>query len=331
MGSSAGIGYINTLDKMLGKMLREGNFDTPFLSAMGAGSKGTISGIRRISISVNKDFSMSQKSSLDTPSQDTVSEVSASGAGSPKTYNRTQETNGIEMIRRSIELSDISISSQNSIVGLSIADKKELVRNELTTQAIEHMEQLRVNFNFSCLGGTYVKATSSAVAGQTRGVLKAITTHKNDLAGAATLSKAIVDAMIDDLWQDGTNLNGGVFVCDMATAQKLRDLYEVSPRSRNVGGVDIDELVFQGGYKMGILLDQSIVHIQNADTNKKYLGIIQPNLCQVVGLYDSLADSPIYLKRPSEEGFSQKRDLLAQIGMDYSSERKHGLIYDFNL
>lgn len=331
MGSTAGIGYIDTLDKLLGKMLTEGNEETPFLSVMGAGNSGSLGGIVPCKVDTKKQFAMSQTQETDTPSQDTVSEVATTSAGTARYYERDQNLNSIEFIRRSINLSDFSVSTQESITGLSIADKEELIRNEMTNQAIAHTIQIRKNLNFSCLGGTEVIATTSAIAGQTGGVLKGITTHLNDLAGAAVLSKAMIDSMIDDLWQDGTNLVGSIFVCDMATAQKIRDLYEVSPRSRNVGGVDLDEVIFQGGYKIGILLDQAIVHIQNADANKKYLGIIQPNLCQVRGVLDSKANSAVYMKRPSEEGFSEKRDLLAQVGMDYGSERKHGLIYDFTL
>lgn len=331
MGSTAGIGYSDTINNFLGQLIFSGVSTTPFLSAIGAGGLGRIGGIVPVNVSNNKLFPMSQTHSLDAPSQSTVSEQDAAAAGNPRFYNRSQETNSIQLIREDVEISDAKMSMITAISGLAISNENQIVRDEINNQIMMAMGQVRLDLNYSCLGGSFVEATSSAVNGKTRGVFTGITTHRNDLAGAVTLNQSHIDDMVADLWDDGVDMTGIVFVCDLRTAQAIRDIYGVAPESRTIGGVNIQQVVTQGGFTFGILTDPVVNNIQVADANKKYLGLINLNLCSVRGLVNPKEGSALYLKRLSEEGFSEKRAIYGQLGMDYGLESKHGLIYDFTL
>jgi hypothetical protein len=189
------------------------------------------------------------------------------------------------------------------------------VQNELDFQIQAHMRQIALDVDYTFLNGAYQQSTAANVAAKTRGIITACTTN-TVAAGAATLTKALVDQLLRTMAANGAEFVNPVVFVNAFQKQKLSDIYGYAPQDRNVGGYNIKQI----------------------ETDFAQLGIVwSPNVPAATLLVADLAFcDPVFLPVPnkgvlfyeqlSKVGASEAGQIYGQIGLNYGPEEYHGTI-----
>lgn len=297
-----------------GELFLIGANQTPFLSMIG--------GLQGDSIRVCKDFQfpLAQPWALESAEQPEVTETDSVSAPDPWTYVRDQDVNTVQIFHRSVSVSYAKQSvvgqvTADSTTGLVDASDPQPVQNELDFQISAHMRQIAVNAEYTFLNGSYQQATSAAVAPKCRGIITACSSN-TVAAGAADLSKALIDELLRTMAASGAEFTNPVIFCNALQKQRLSNIYGYAPASRNVGGFNINQI----------------------ETDFAVLGVIwAPHVPTSTLLIADLAYcSPVFLPVPdkgvlfyeelSKVGASERGQIYGQIGLDYGPEEYHGSI-----
>jgi hypothetical protein len=299
-----------------GELFLIGANQTPFLNMIG--------GLQGDTIRVTGDFQfpLAQPWALESASQPNITETASMTAPDPWTYVRGQDVNTVQIFHRSVTVTYAkqSVTGQltaDATTGLVDASEPQPVQNELDFQISAHMRQIAVDTEYTFLNGAYQQATSAAVAARSRGIITACTTNTVDASGVA-LSKALVDQLLRTMAGNGAEFNNPVMFVNALNKQRLSEIYGYAPQSRNVGGVDINQI----------------------ETDFAMLGVIwAPHVPAATVLIADLAYcAPVFLPVPgkgvlfyeelSKTGAAEKGQIYGQIGLDYGPEESHGTITD---
>ncbi len=296
-----------------GELYLLGANQTPFLNMIGGLQGGNI---RTVS---DFQYPLAQPWALEAASQPDITETASLTAPNPWTYVRSQDVNTCQIWQRQVSVSYAkqSVTGQvtaDSTTGLVMLDNQP-VQNELDFQVSAHMRQVALDVDYTFLNGAYQQATSAAVAAKTRGVITGATTN-TVAAGAAALSKALIDQLLRTMAANGSEfINPALFV-NAFQKQAISNIYGYAPEDRNVGGYNIKQI----------------------ETDFAVLGIVwAPNVPAATLLISDLAFcTPVFLPVPekgvlfyeelSKTGASEKGQIYGQIGLDYGPEEYHGTI-----
>jgi len=297
-----------------GALFMIGANQTPFLNMIG--------GLQGESVKTVADFQfpLAQPWALEAASQPDISETDSLTAPDPWTYVRAQDVNTCQIWQRQVSVS----YAKQSVTGQVTADAttgvvditdEQPVQNERDFQIMAHMRQLSLNIDYTFLNGTYQQAIDAATAPKCRGIITAATTN-TVAAGAATLSKALIDQLLRTMAANGAEFLNSVIFVNAFQKQKISDIYGYAPEDRNVGGYNIKQV----------------------ETDFAVLGIVwAPNVPAATLLIADLAVcAPVFLPVPdkgvlfyeelSKTGASEKGQIYGQIGLDYGPEEYHGTI-----
>lgn len=297
-----------------GELFLIGANQTPFLNMIG--------GLQGESVRVVSDFQfpLAQPWALENASQPNITETASMTAPDPWTYVRGQDVNTCQIFHRSVTVTYAKQSVTGQITadpttGLVDGDEAQPVQSELDFQISAHMRQIAVDTEYTFLNGAYQQATSAAVAARTRGIITASTTNTIDASGAA-LSKALVDQLLRTMAANGSEFTNTVMFVNALNKQRMSDIYGYAPESRNVGGVNINQI----------------------ETDFALLGVVwAPHVPAATVLIADLAYcAPVFLPVPgkgvlfyeelSKTGAAEKGQIYGQIGLDYGPEEAHGTI-----
>jgi len=297
-----------------GELFMIGANQTPFLNMIGGLQGATVRTVGDF------QFPLAQPWALEAASQPAISETDSLNAPTPWTYVREQDVNTVQIWQRQVSVS----YAKQSVVGQAKADAitglidimdDQPVQNERDFQIMAHMRQLSLNIDYTSLNGTYQKAIDAATAPKCRGIITAATTN-TVAAGAATLSKALIDQLLRTMAGNGAEFINPVVFCNAFQKQKISDIYGYAPEDRNVGGYNIKQV----------------------ETDFAVLGIVwAPNVPTATLLIADLSVcAPVFLPVPdkgvlfyeelSKAGASEKGQIYGQIGLDYGPEEYHGTI-----
>jgi hypothetical protein len=296
-----------------GELFLIGANQTPFLNMIG--------GLQGGGVKMVKDFQfpLAQPWALEAASQPAISETTSLTAPNPWTYVRSQDVNTCQIWQRQVSVS----YAKQSVVGQVTADAttklvmldQQPVQNELDFQIQAHMRQIALDVDYTFLNGAYQQSTAANVAAKTRGIITACTTN-TVAAGAATLTKALVDQLLRTMAANGAEFVNPVVFVNAFQKQKLSDIYGYAPQDRNVGGYNIKQI----------------------ETDFAQLGIVwSPNVPAATLLVADLAFcDPVFLPVPnkgvlfyeqlSKVGASEAGQIYGQIGLNYGPEEYHGTI-----
>lgn len=297
-----------------GELFMIGANQTPFLNMIGGLQGGAVRTVSAL------QFDLAQPWALEAASQPDISETDSITAPDPWTYVRSQDVNTCQLWQRQVSVSYVKQSvtgtlSIDGTTGLADMTGEQPVQNERDFQIMAHMRQLSLNIDYTFLNGAYQKATDAGTAPKTRGVITACATN-TVAAGAATLSKALIDQLLRTMAANGAEFLNPVVFCNAFQKQKISDIYGYAPEDRNVGGYNIKQV----------------------ETDFCVLGIVwAPNVPAATLLVADLAVcSPVFLPVPekgvlfyeelSKTGASEKGQIYGQIGVDYGPEEYHGTI-----
>ncbi|CAN5146814.1 DUF5309 family protein [soil metagenome] len=318
MATVSGIGTTYNLPNYTGRLFSVAPSDTPFLSAIG----GLTSGGRTTSPEFEWETEDLESTSANNSKTEGATAPTASGV------SRANVSNVVEIHQESVEVSYTKRAATGLHNGINSGDGTNPVIDELAHQIDLKLKKMGVDIEKSYLGGSYQKPANNSTARQTRGILTAITT--NVFANAGTLrnlTKSIIDNALKDMYANSAPLPQDRTVLMVSPAQKvnLSNLYAANPlsappQSRNVGGVNITNIVTDFG-EFGVMLNRYMAADQ--------IAIVDLSVCRPVFL--EIPDKGVFFAEPlAKTGSSDKYQLYCETGLEYGPQVYHGLIDDLN-
>ncbi len=302
----------------VGELYLLGANQTPFLNMIGGLSGG------RVWSTNSLEFPTAQPWALEAAAQPAITETQSQTASTYlMTYVRGRDLNTCQIFQKSVSVTYLKQSVtgvvESFVGGAAVTQDAGLgtqpVQNEKDFQIAAAMKQIAIDVEYTFLVGSYQLATDATTAAKTRGIASACTTN-TVAAGAATLTKTMLDTLLRTMANSGAVFNNMVLFCNAFQKQKLSDIYGYAPEDRNVGGVNIKQIETDF-CMLGIVwtpkLTTSVVLVAD-------LSVCRPVFCPVpdkgVLFYEELAKT----------GAAETGQIYGQIGLDYGPEEYHGTI-----
>ena len=291
----------------LGQLYLIGAYQTPFLNMIGGLSRGA-----KTTNSFN--FPVAQPYSLRAADQSTAvkSEATSISDVTPITTTRGQDYNTCQIMKYPYGVSYAKESTFGEISGLAIAGQQQPVQSEFSFQRMAQFRQMALDIEYSCLRGSYVAQSTPSTVAKTRGILEAISTSTQD-ASAAALSKSLINTVLRAMAAGGAQFVNMVMFMGMFQKQAISNLYGYAPESRNVGGVNINQIETDAG-PIGIVYDP---FMPADDILFAEMSVISPMFCPHKG--NIIEDKRVAETTAEEGGF-----WYTQFGLDYGPEEYHG-------
>lgn len=291
---------------------------TPFLNMVGGLQDGSVRTVGDF------EFTLAQPWTLNAAAQPDITETDSLTAPTASTYTRDQDRNTVQIFHKQVSISYAkqSVTGQvrvNEIGALGFGHgdqtQSQPIANEKDFQIDANMRQLAIDVDYTFLNGTYQQATSAAVSAKSRGIITACMTNTVD-ASSAAISKSLIDTLLRTMAANGASFINSVIFLNALQKQRLSNIYGYAPESRNVGGVNINQI----------------------ETDFAVLGVIwAPNVpTDTVLIADVSFCSPVFLPVPDKgvlfyeeltrTGASESGQIYGQIGLDYGPEEMHGTI-----
>lgn len=279
-------------------------------------------------ITNSDEFAMSGRYAHQSAAQPAITEAASTTAPTAIAYERLNELNVTQIFQETVNVTYRKQSNSGKLryveVGTSgyansAFPNTNPVSDEIAFQKMVAMQKVYRDCEYSMLNGVYQKSTSGAVADKMRGIIPACTINTVD-ASSAALSKSLIDQLLKEMADNGSDFTRAVLYCTTADKQRISNIYSYVPTDRNVGGSNIQlietdfgilEVVFSRFVPSGSLLV--------ADMSKCNL-VLQP----VPNLM--LEDGILGYEELSKTGASEKGQIYAQLGIDYGSSYFHGSI-----
>lgn len=299
-----------------GKLYLFGNPSMPLLAALGAGGQ----------ITNNFNFALSSSASLDSASQQAITETASMADPSAwKNYTRDQDENTCQIVQYFVRTSYKMLASYNQVVGDSSDYTSVAGDNGITDvhnwNTENTLKQIYKDLNYTAWNGAYVKSTGAGVAAKTRGLNAAITTYETTISGAVSdLTKANVDTHLATFADAGGDLSNTVIFCPSDVKIKLSNLYSLNlqnaPRDRNIGGVDVQTLVTDFGMF-------PIVYDQATPTGK----IFFLNMAELSNVWCPVpGKGNLFYEEKPENAAARSGMIYGQWGLQYGAEETHSVI-----
>lgn len=297
-----------------GELYLIGANKTPFLNMAGGLQSG------RVRVVSDFQFPIAQPYALESAAQPEITETDSLSAPDPWSYVREQDVNTCQIFQKQVSISYAKQSVTGQVTadpttGLVDITDDQPVQSELDFQIAANMRQLAVDVEYTFLHGTYQQATSASVAPKNRGIVTACSSN-TVAAGAAALSQDHIQELLRTMAENGAEFINPVLFCGAFQRQAISEIYGYAPESRNVGGVNINQI----------------------ETEFAMLGVVwTPKLStDTILIADMSVVSPVFLPVPgkgvlfyeelSKDGASEKGQIYGQIGLDYGPEEYHGKI-----
>lgn len=294
----------------LGTLRLIGQYKTPFFTMISGRAKTKTSFL----------FPIAQPYSLQAASQNTQSEATAAAAGTPTTTTRAQDTNTCQIMKYDYEVSIAKESTTGEISGISITGEEQPVQSESAFQRDAQFRQMGIDIEYSFFQGTYTAPSLSSTNQKTRGIVTATTTNAV-AAGGADLSKALIDELLRTMAATGSLFQDCVIMVNAFQKQQISDIYGYAPTSRNVGGLNIQQIETDFG-----MFGVAYAPQMPTDT----LLIAEVSVCYPVfvpvkarpGIPGGIiVDVPTSITAAKSGGY-----WYTQVGLDYGPEEYHGKI-----
>jgi len=301
------------LPNYTGEIYCIGANQTPFLSMMG-GLTG-----KKIWTVKATDYFMALPWELESPYQYAITEAASMTAPTPISYVRWARPNTTQIFHKSVSVSYLKESVGGSVMadpGTTLAqDGDQPIKSELDFQISANLKQLAIDLEYTFLHGEYQQAYTIAWAAKTGGVITGCTSNVI-AAGGAILSKPLLEALFRTMANTGAVFVEPVLFCSAFNKQRISGIYGYAPEHRNIGGVNIKQIVMDWG-NVGVawapqIDDDTIAVVDVAFCRPVYLPVPEKGVL----FYETL----------SKTGAGETGQIYGQIGLDYGPEEYHGKI-----
>jgi len=265
-----------------------------------------------------QEFAMSAPYSLDAAAQGAISEEASLTAGTADFYAKSQEYNVVQITKKEIAVSHLreAATQQIDTTNIDIGGMAPTV-SEFDRAAANSMQQLRADWEFVMIQGTYTGRSAVGTVVAAGGLLDATVGIQTNTVSAASgaLSKDIIDELLVEMGNNGAPFSKPVFVCRSKYAVALSEIFGYQPNSWDVGGVAIKTVLTDFG-EIGIIWTNAAKANTIAVADLAYMQpVVLPNQGQQI------------LMREYQDGGSAKKGYLEGfIGVDLGAESYHGSI-----
>jgi hypothetical protein len=310
-----GTGTRWNLPNYSGELFTADPVTTPLLSMIG----GLTGGLQTNSF----EFVTAQLYSHPDPEQPDISESASTTAPPPAHIPRDQETNVVQIHQESIDLTYHKMANSGTMSGINLAGQQANPQNEKDWQLQQKLVKIARDVEHSFISGQYQRATNAGIANKTRGMIQ-VTQLANgnniDAAGAA-LSKVMLNNLFREMANNGAMFQNAVMLVGGEKKQQITDIYNLVvgfalPPTRNVGGLDIQEIEFDFG-RLGIVWnrfmpDDAVLIVD--------VGYLAPVFLEVPG-------KGVFFTEPlAKVGAADREQIYGEIGLDHGPAFMHGSI-----
>ena len=317
MANTSGSGTSWNLPNYIGTIYMVGsNNKTPFLNMMGGLEGG---GVRLVG---DQQFAVSQPYDLATGSNATISE-SASVSGPPTVYQyvRSADYNTTQIVQRAVSVSYTKLSVTGQVMAdptneFIDASEWNPAGNELDFQINSNLKQIAKNLEHACFQGTYNQATSASDPAATRGLEAVAALSSSVAAGSVDLSKDLINELLRDMLDKGAEFENPVIFCNAFQKQQISNEYGYEPESRDVGGVNIQQIITDFAM-LGVAYSPQV--------STGTIVIADMAYCHPVWL-PVPGKGVLFYEELSKTGASERGQIFGQFGLDYGPKEFIGKI-----
>lgn len=309
--ANAAAGTVWNLPNYLGELYTADIEKTPILSMIGGLAEGAFQ------IVDNFEFVQGQTYEHETAAQNVRTETQSLTAPTAISYVRGQQKDTVELKHRRITVSYKKQSITGRISGVTGNGMQNAILDEKDFQIQSHLKGLAREEEWSLLQGTYQAATDAGTAAQQRGLIEQASDASNTVAaGSVDLSSDLINELLRTMYGNGAPFIQPVFIVNAFQKQKLSEIYGLSPRDRNIGGIDIQSVETDFAV-IGVVLDS----FQPAAT----LTVAEMSVMKPVGL-PVPGKGVLFVEELSKSGASEDLQMYGQIGFDKGPNWMHGTI-----
>jgi len=245
MANTSGNGTSWNLPNYIGTIYMVGSDNkTPFINMMGGLEGG------KVRLVADQQFAVSQPWDLATASSASISETASATASTAYQYVRSADYNSTQILQRRVNVSYTKLSATGQVTAdtttnLIDASEWDPAQNELDFQINANLKQIAKDLEYICFKGVYQQASSAAVAGKSRGLeaVAALSGSSTVAAGSVDLSRDLVNELLRTMLDKGAEFENPVLFCNAFQKQQISNEYGYEPESRDVGGVNIQQIM----------------------------------------------------------------------------------------
>lgn len=265
-----------------------------------------------------QEFAMSATYALDAAAQGAISETTSLTAGTPDFYAKSQEYNVVQITKKEFAVSHLREAATQQLDTSNIdAGGIAPTASEFDRAAANSMQQLRADWEFGMLNGTYVARSAVGTVVAMGGLLDSTVGISTNTVSAASgaLSKDIIDELLIEMGDNGAPFSMPVFACKSKYAVQISEIYGFQPQSWDVGGVAIKTVMTDFG-EIGVIWTNAAADNTIVVADLAYMQpVVLPNQGQQV------------LMREYQDGGSAKKGYIEGfIGVDFGAQSYHGSI-----
>jgi len=237
MAQVSGQGTTWNLPNYSGELFTADAINTPILTMLGGLSGGGLQ-------TDNFEFPVASEYDFPAEAQPAITETASLTAPTATEAVRAQVKNVTQIFHQAVNLSYEKLANGGRLSGINTAGASNNVSDALAFQINYNLQIIARNVEHTILNGTYSIATNAGTANKTRGLLEAtaLTGGTNIAAAAAALSKDLLQQLFREMFDNGAMFMNPVIFVNGFQKQALSDIYGYAPESRNVGGVNIQQI-----------------------------------------------------------------------------------------
>lgn len=285
--------------------------DTPLLTAMGGLNQ------RGEELVLSSTEWTWQTEDLGAPAQPAVLE-GANAVFAERT--RANFSNVVQIFQYGVSVSYTKLAANGQLAAISASANP--VTNELDHQIQLKLKQAARDINYTFINGAYAKPSDNTTARKTRGLLAAITTQVVTNGSPAALTKAMIDTLLDGIYQSRgihAELEPTILV-NSAQKRALNKIYvtdaNYQEQTRDVGGVSLQQIETDFG-RINIMMDRAI---PTAQLVFSHIGMLKPKFLMIP------TKGFLFVEELSKSGASEQYQLYGEVGLEYGDEAMHGKI-----
>jgi hypothetical protein len=285
--------------------------NTPFLAMIGG-----LNGLKQTS---NSEFPTSSEYDYPTAAQPAITETASLTAPTALEGVRGQVKNVAQIFQQAVQISYEKLANGGRMSGINSVGQTNNVDDELAWQINYNLKKIARDIEYTIFNGVYQISTSAAVANKTRGMIAAtsLTGGTSTDASAATLSKTLVEGLLQSMFENGAVMTNPVIWVNGFQKRKLSEIYGYAPTDRNVGGINIKQIETDFGV-IGVadahrFMPTDTLLVADMD---KVNGVVQPVPGKGNFFYETLAKT----------GASENGQIFGKFGLDHGPAFAHGTL-----
>jgi len=302
-------GTIWNLPNYVGELFTADMINTPLLSMIGGLTGGMMTD--------NFEFATDSEYSHESLAQVSITENQSLTPPTAVSFVRNQDKNVTQIFQEQVTISYVKMSNQGRLSGINTAGAQNNVVTEKDWQIAKTLEAVARKVEWHFLQGTYAIATTADTPNQTRGIIP-LCAGKNTVAAAgAAMSKAIFDALMLTMFNNGAIFKNLVLFCGGFQKQAISNIYGYAPEDRNVGGLNIKQIQTDFG-DIGVAPAHRMMPtgtILLAETS-----VMSPVFQPVPG------KGNLFYEELARTGAAEKGQIFGQLGLDHGPDFMHGTI-----